>query len=143
MELQEIFDNARAAERVSRNGLKDQLTLGELLILLNNIPDKSKEVRLDSGDYPVKYISWRGDYAEIALTYQEHPTGYTVEDWIKFTKEAIGQTFEGYKGGDFTMGKTTPVWVSNWSEPNTDGVSDVIQEEDGTVVLCTKIYEEY
>ena len=30
----------------------------------------------------------------------------------------MGATFEGYKGGDFLMGKNTPLWVANYSYCN-------------------------
>jgi hypothetical protein len=28
--------------------------------------------------------------------------------------EAIGKTYTGYKGGEYVMGKVTPVWVANY-----------------------------
>lgn len=41
------------------------------------------------------------------------PEKPTVSDFLAVLKLALGKYFVGYKGGDFTMGKTTPVWVAN------------------------------
>jgi len=38
-----------------------------------------------------------------------------VEEWIEVLKQAIGKRFTGYKGGDFLMGKNTPVWLAEYS----------------------------
>jgi hypothetical protein len=29
-------------------------------------------------------------------------------------RAAIGEVFEGYKGGDFQMGRNTPVWLASY-----------------------------
>jgi len=50
--------------------------------------------------------SWRGIYAELAF----EPTENTkVADMLADAKSAIGATYEGYKGGDFTMDEDTRV----------------------------------
>jgi len=40
----------------------------------------------------------------------------TVNDFLKILNLAMGKYFVGYKGGDYTMGKTTPMWVANHGE---------------------------
>ena len=37
-----------------------------------------------------------------------------VKDFLKILKMSSGKYFVGYKGGDFTMGKPTPIWVANY-----------------------------
>jgi len=41
------------------------------------------------------------------------PEDVKVSDLLKVLNLAKGKMFIGYKGGDFTMGKTTPLWVAN------------------------------
>jgi hypothetical protein len=42
------------------------------------------------------------------------PEKPTAADLLASLKLAQGKYFIGYKGGDFTMDKTTPVWVANY-----------------------------
>jgi len=37
----------------------------------------------------------------------------TVNDFLKMLNKIVGKYMVGYKGGDFTVGKRTPVWVAN------------------------------
>ena len=30
--------------------------------------------------------------------------------------ECIGETYRGYKGGDFYMDENTPIWIANWGD---------------------------
>lgn len=55
-------------------------------------------------------ISYRGYYEDLAFA----PTTETrtVADLLAECREAMGRTFEGYKGGDFLMGENTPLWLS-------------------------------
>ena len=55
-------------------------------------------------------------------------------------KLAIGEVFEGYKGGDYTMSKNTPVWVANYGNSGNTGIVDVIHDE-YQVVLVTQYCE--
>lgn len=74
-----------------------------------------------------------------------------VSDLLSVLKIIVGKHVVGYKGGDFTMGKTTPVWVANYGEAGgfkldeknekySQGVVDVIQEAK-KVVLVTKLVD--
>lgn len=40
----------------------------------------------------------------------------TVADLLAALHLADGETFEGYKGGQYTMGRTTDVWASEYGE---------------------------
>jgi hypothetical protein len=44
------------------------------------------------------------------------PKNVRVKDLLKILKMAIGKTMPGYKGGNFLIGKTTPVWVASYGE---------------------------
>lgn len=67
--------------------------------------------------------SYRGYYEQLAFEPLENTT---VGAMLACARSAFGQTFEGYKGGSYTMGKYTTV---NLSEYGTTG------EEIGPVLL--------
>lgn len=114
MDLQSILDNAMAAKRNARMATSDQMTLGELILKMENVKDKSKPVIFDVKPYcPDSIDSWRGSYAELALGYHDG-VAFSGSDFLKILKETVGITLSGYKGGNFLMGKTTPVWVADY-----------------------------
>lgn len=145
MELQTIINNAIEARRAEEMKNSTQLTLGELILKLEAVTNKELPVFFDKTKYrPTGIGSWRGSYRELAISYTpdgvyggyngttvEHEIGGdkfyntvstalpekpTARDFIDKLKECLGKTFVGYKGGDFLMGKTTPVWVANESQ---------------------------
>jgi hypothetical protein len=67
--------------------------------------------------------SYRGYYEMLAFepTEEEH----TVAELLVECEAANGKTFTGYKGGDFTMGINTKVWVSAWNDSSGIGIVDV------------------
>jgi hypothetical protein len=91
------------------------MSLGTLIDALTHRP-RDEEVRFDFGYMvPQGLGSYRGYYYHLALGYKENAT-VRVADLLKELRAAVGQTFEGYKGGDFTMSRDTPIWVANYSE---------------------------
>jgi hypothetical protein len=116
MDWQEIIDNALVARRAQELKTSSQLIVVELILKLEAIADKSKPVIFDEQYHPSGLDSWRGSYDELALEYSETGEKFTAEALLQKLKAAIGATFYGYKGGEFVMGKTTPVWVANYGE---------------------------
>ena len=140
MDFQTILSNAVAAKRAEELKNSPQLLLGEMILKLEAVKNKNLPLFIDLMDKRPKGIdSWRGIYAELAIqtedfgSYQteevEHTFGDgnvfhkhksigkenpTVAEWIDVLKEAVGKTFTGYKGGDFTMGKGTPVYLAEY-----------------------------
>lgn len=154
MDLQEYLEMATKASRASRMENSDQLTLGEMILKLEPIVarqgeviEKYKEeakVEYDFGRlFPTTIDSWRGSYAELALDYTEDDSKseMKVSDFLQMLKDAVGKTFEGYKGGDFTMNKRTPVWVANYGKANNTAVIDIV-DGDYFVMIVTG-YMEY
>jgi hypothetical protein len=144
MGLQEMVTNAVSAMRAEE--LKDMsvLSLGEIIAKLEAIQEKEKGrdeepwVRFDFGSLvPTTLDSWRGVYAELAIGYED------VKDWPKLSvilaefKSAVGKTFTGYKGGNFKMGRNTPVWVANYGDV---GDTAIVEVENGgyEVTLITR-----
>lgn len=79
-------------------------TLGELIDALK-LEDPAKRV-------PVGFAnphSWRGDYIELAF---EPVADTTVGEMVAAAESAVGATYQGWKGGDFTMSEHTQVWLA-------------------------------
>lgn len=145
MNIQEILTNAVAQQRAE--SLKDspQLLLGELILKLEAIVDRDLPVVFDFMPASPEYVcSWRGSYNELAIVFgSEEKSGHST---LATLRAAVGKTYSGWKGGDFKMGKATPVWVvgeSGYSgveiagEYKTLGIVDV-RVDDGKIVIVTQ-----
>lgn len=86
-------------------GVREGMPLGELIERLEGCADR--KVRLGFG----KPHSYRGYYEDLAF---EPVRNTTVGAMLKAAKGALEKTFEGYKGGDFTMTKDTHCWIAEW-----------------------------
>lgn len=53
--------------------------------------------------------SYRGYYQDLAF---EAASNITVAEMLAAARGALGQTFEGYKGGEYKMGEYTEVWLA-------------------------------
>lgn len=107
-----------AKEKAERLKTTSQLMLGEFILQLESVTDKTKKVIFDNPNYmPINFDSWRGVYEDLMLEYDvlDENKLLAVSDWIEKAKECLGKTFTGYKGGDFTMGKNTILWVSQYA----------------------------
>lgn len=67
--------------------------------------------------------SYRASYNELAF---EPLPNTTVGEMLSSAVEALGSTYEGYKGGDFLMGEYTEVNLAEWGD---------VGEEIGPVLL--------
>ena len=144
MNLKEILSNSVAARRTNEMKHSRQLMLIELILGLESIQDKSKDVCFDVAPHiPRLFNSWRGAYEELALGYANEPIN--VELFLYRARKANGQTYMGYKGGEYTMGRNTPIWVANygdsesWDDKRRGLVG--VEEHGGEVVLNTEIME--
>jgi len=132
----------------------EQLTLGNLIGKIEAIEPRDeyndpKSVQYDFGTaIPTDLDSWRGIYAELALGYKL--TGYddhansmfqvTVESFLKELKSGIGQTYHGWKGGEFKMDVDTRLWVANRGNSGNTGIYDVL-DIGYAVILQTAYFE--
>jgi hypothetical protein len=112
------------------------LTLGDLVERLA-AADPSFPVIYDWVEQaaPSAPESYRGYYSD--LSFPPASTPITAAELLRDAKDAIGSTFEGYKGGDFTMGADTPLWASPHGSANGIAIMDA-KTFDGRVVLITK-----
>jgi hypothetical protein len=146
-------------QRLAAQQAAGQLTLGELIALLKGCSEEKPVVfpaesgPLDSPveTYPGEFFSYRGYYEDIAIEQAqpsspryasgavviEHPT---VEAFRSRLEGTIGQVFEGYKGGEFTMGRWTPVWVENdYSRATGYGIIGVRETEERVELITAKV----
>ena len=140
MGMQAFIDGMLQAERSTKSKEDKQLTLGRLIELLEALPDEARiqSVMIDTGDFPRQLMSWRGIYAELAMSYRDEPE-WTVADVLSDARLALGETFTGYKGGEFLMRRSTPLWLANYGDSAfRDGESRMLTgirvEADGVII---------
>lgn len=157
MDLQTWFDNTSKQMRDKSFAESPQLTLGEIIEKLERIHlnkdamiekyDHEARVEYDFGTaFPTTLDSWRGAYRELALGYElseydgEQFAHKTLTDLLEELKGAIGKTYTGWKGGDFVMDDSTPVWVANSGNAGNTAIVDIVDNE-YSVILMTSYCE--
>lgn len=139
--LQEHVDRTIAAARAAEFASRDQMSLGQLIDALKGVSSSNdKEDITVSFDFeysrPTDFSSWRGVYAELALGFAFDGDETTLDELIVRAERSVGMTFDGYKGGGFTMTRDTPVWVANYGNSGSTAITGVY--DDGwQVVLLT------
>lgn len=85
------------------------MNLGQLIDMLNLMLDKSRIVPKGFKNPH----SWRGIYAELAF---EPAENVSISDMLKAAESAVGTTYSGWKGGDYTMDRETSIHLSHPGE---------------------------
>lgn len=125
MDIQTMIDALSNQARSVRGDY--HVTLGGAIEILSRIP-KNYKVFLDYledrslGDE----MSYRGYYSDLSFEPTAEIT--TVGKLLKQCENALGKTYQGYKGGDFLMDKDTPLWVSHYG--NNSGIAIVDLQKD-------------
>src|SRR4051812_47710015 len=104
------------------------LTLGELIAELENLPGKAV-IEFDfGGAVPTRVDSYRGYYDQLALGYDGTYGASlpTVADLLADLKSAVGKTFQGWKGGDYTMTEATYIFVANPGNTSDTYIKEVV-----------------
>ncbi len=104
MNFQHLIDGLNAASQRERAASK-QLTLGEVIAWAEALPADLEIAGL------TKPHSYRGYYCDLAFEPCEKTTAGKL---LELCRDAMGRVFTGYKGGHYTMGENTPVWVANY-----------------------------
>ena len=155
MGFETYIKNAAKARRTSKLAETNQMTLGELIAKLETIPltygsdNKPKSVVYDFEFLvPTTLDSWRGSYGELALgwTYRGYAPSdcpdangentITLEELLDDLRSAVGKQFTGWKGGEFTMSETTPIWVANPGNSGNTTITEVV-DNSYEVILMT------
>lgn len=134
----EMISKAASAEVNSMCANAGQITLGELAARIESVPADTLVV-FDGGGSPGHLSSYRGYYEFIAIEPNGEPR--TAGDFLQEIRDAIGRVFTGYKGGDYTMTKMTPVWVSAYGHASGLGLIGAAMVN-GQLVLQTKQIED-
>ena len=116
---------------------KEQMSLGDLIDALERLP-KEASVYFDFANFsPYTFHSYRGNYEDIALAYNEGGLAPTVGDVLERCRIADGSIFSGWKGGTYRMDRDTPVWVASVGESTDTVITSVTAQNDYTVILNT------
>jgi hypothetical protein len=134
MDMQGYIDALSDGWKKDRS--KYHLTLGALHAALQEAnPDAL--VLLDGGETsPDEPHSYRGYYSDLA--FERVQPLRKVSQLLVEVADALGATFEGYKGGDFTMDSETPLWVSSYGSSSGIAMMAVTTLPDGNLSIVTK-----
>ena len=93
---------------------------------------------------PTDVDSYRGYYDHLALGWSDKhdDEGYwpKVSTLLERLRAAVGNTYYGYKGGEYRMNEDTPLWVANYSHSGGTGIVGMTIDE-YTVVLHTDMVD--
>ena len=127
MDMQQYVNNMLKESQDQRKA-SSQFSLNDLIDRLEELP-QDMPILLGDAD------SYRGYYSDLAFAplYDTEPR--TVKEALDAAEDAHGKTFEGYKGGEFTMEGDTPVWYSHYGTcgPAIIGITDegvILTQED-------------
>lgn len=102
------------------------MTLGRLITALKQF-DPDDGLVLDFLDFvPGSLSSYRGYYDQLAVE-PVNSGNTTVGQFLSECEAAVGKTFTGWKGGDYTMDEDTRVWVSEHGRAHSTAVVGVRQ----------------
>jgi hypothetical protein len=107
------------------------MRLGDLIQTLAALPGDAP-LRWDHGGHVGYLRSYRGYYEQLALGTSDEMR--TVAAVLADARAADGETFSGYKGGEYEMGRGTPIWAAEWGDTSDYGIAGA-RMEDGVAVL--------
>jgi hypothetical protein len=116
-----------------RKAAATNMTLGAFIDALAAVADPETPVVLRNGRGAHGFDSYRGYYEDLALNPQD--TRKTVRDVLADARAALGEVFQGYKGGDFPMHKKSLLWVACYGSCGTKLTGVTL--EGGHVVIET------
>lgn len=116
------------------------ITLGDLIGELAAAPssDIVKVVWRGALCNPGNVDSYRGHYSQLFIDYTEGEER-TVKSLLKNLRKAMGRTFEGYKGGEYTMGANTCIFVDQYGMCEQIAACAVISRDGLTIILTDQV----
>jgi hypothetical protein len=94
------------------------VTLGALIEWLESKPQHAV-ISVGFGEAS----SYRGDYRDVAF---EPKSDATIGEMLRHAKDALDQTFEGYKGGFYTMHKDVECHIAEWGVSGDCKISSLV-----------------
>lgn len=134
-DMQKLVDAMGAAVRDSRSGY--HLTLGVAIDQITKFPDRYVVVFDGTNLSPGDEMSYRGYYSDLAFDEGNEPK--TVEEFGQQLFGALDQKYTGYKGDEFRMDPSTPLWVSEYGEASGIALMSMHVAEDRVVIVTKKI----
>lgn len=119
--LQALMDGMSAQWMKERAA--SQMTLGRLIERLEGM---SSDIKIELSEAH----SYRGYYSDLSF---EPGSSATVGELLNECKGAMGECFQGWKGGDFHMHAGVPVWVAYMGR---GGKKLIAINDDGTLELA-------
>lgn len=107
-----------------RQRAKSQMTLGKMIDALAAMPADAQVAAIHGPQ------SYRGYYCDLAFEPADEGKTRPASELLAECRFAMGGVFEGYKGGEYQMGRNTPVWVASYG---TTGVKLMGFNADGTI----------
>jgi 2-keto-4-pentenoate hydratase len=86
------------------------------------------------GLVPHYFDSYRGYYDHMAITFTGESAA-EVRQLVAKLKAADGEVFSGYKGGDYRMNRSSPVWVANHGECDGTAIVGLLVESHRVTIL--------
>lgn len=134
MDMQKLIDAMNASAQISRSGY--HVTLGQMTAFCADAPADADAV-FDTGDYVGTEASYRGHYHDVA--FEPTTDRKSVADLLEACRRAATDTYEGYKGGDYTYDDKTPTWCARYG--NTGSAIVGVKMIDGRAVFETRFVD--
>ncbi len=112
----------------------NQMTLGDLANALAEL-DAEMPVQFDNGENPGTFGSYRGYYEQAYLG--EGGGSAVVGELREVLDRFIDSTQTGYKGGEFHMTESTPLWRAEYGRTGYHIVGTV--QRDGNLILLVDL----
>ena len=110
IDFQKFVDTLGDLDRQTRS--QYHLTLDDMIVQLQEC-EPNNLVVLDIGGTLGKERSYRGYYSDLAFE-NDLSRVKSAGDLLAQCQNALGQTYEGYKGGDYVMEADTPLWIAGY-----------------------------
>ena len=107
MDFQKLLDAISDSNAMVRSSY--HLTLDKAIDACEGL---TGNVTFSHGGSPTEPHSYRGYYSD--LSFETTNEVVSVERFLDGLKNCVGRIFEGYKGGDFTMKGSTPLWAASY-----------------------------
>ena len=134
MNFEDMINGAMARMNQERRASATNMRLGQFIDALRACAPTLPLV-LESGGGVHGFDSYRGYYEDLCIHPQGEPKLVGVV--LVQAQAAMGEVFQGYKGGDFPMHKDSILWVSGYGENSGDRLTGVRAEPDRVVIEIT------
>ena len=136
METMQNFINAMNSSMKDQRA-KYHLTLGTMIEKLKTLPKESRVI-VDFNTRTIgNAMSYRGYYSDLSFD-TVGDVVITVKEFLELCEESLGDTFTGYKGGDFYMDENTPLWIAEYGSCGR-AIVDLRHERDVLYIVTKEI----